>query len=152
MSITYIGGDLFEGIKAARKPLLIPHVCNDAGRWGKGFVLDLGRHFPLAKKIYSETPSHRLGEVKIVLVSKGIYVANMIAQHGVGGVRPLRYSALVDCMGTVRGRWSRERGGIHAPMFGAGLGGGNWNFIEALIQEIWCDAGYSVTVYRKGGQ
>jgi hypothetical protein len=26
---------------------------------------------------------------------------------------------------------------IHAPKFGSGLAGGNWNFIEELIKDIW---------------
>jgi hypothetical protein len=28
---------------------------------------------------------------------------------------------------------------IHAPKFGSGLAGGNWNFIENLIEDIWID-------------
>ena len=26
---------------------------------------------------------------------------------------------------------------IHAPKFGSGLAGGNWNFISCLIEDIW---------------
>jgi hypothetical protein len=26
---------------------------------------------------------------------------------------------------------------IHAPKFGCGLAGGNWNFIQDLITDIW---------------
>jgi len=164
VNITYVEGDLFEGIKTAPKPLLIAHVCNDAGKWGKGFVLPLGRHFPVAKKCYLAKWDHGvsrgcqrvkvLGEVQILLVSAGIYVANMVAQQGVGGPHPLRYSSLVTCLDEVRVRYGGiyAHGGIHAPMFGAGLGGGNWRFIEVLIQEIWCDAGIPVTIYQLVGQ
>jgi hypothetical protein len=28
---------------------------------------------------------------------------------------------------------------IHAPKFGSGLAGGNWNFISELINDVWYD-------------
>jgi hypothetical protein len=34
---------------------------------------------------------------------------------------------------------------IHAPKFGCGLAGGNWNFISELINDIW--GKFFVTVY-----
>jgi hypothetical protein len=37
---------------------------------------------------------------------------------------------------------------IHAPKFGCGLAGGNWNFIENLIQDIWNS--YNITIYNYG--
>jgi len=39
---------------------------------------------------------------------------------------------------------------IHAPLFGSGLAGGNWDFIEELINEIW--DGYDITVWQLAGQ
>jgi hypothetical protein len=36
---------------------------------------------------------------------------------------------------------------IHSPKFGSGLAGGNWNFIEELIKDIWYDC--EVFVYSK---
>jgi hypothetical protein len=39
-----------------------------------------------------------------------------------------------------------EKVEIHCPKFGSGLAGGNWAFIEDLIEDIW--GKYSVTVYN----
>ena len=38
---------------------------------------------------------------------------------------------------------------IHCPKFGSGLAGGNWHFIENLIEDIW--TAYFVTVYNYPG-
>jgi hypothetical protein len=35
---------------------------------------------------------------------------------------------------------------IHAPKFGSGLAGGNWNFISDLIEDIW--GKYNVFIYN----
>jgi O-acetyl-ADP-ribose deacetylase (regulator of RNase III) len=154
VDITYVDGDLFEGVKVAIRPLLIAHVCNDVGRWGAGFSGVLSRHFPIAEKCYCAAAKTKrlglLGEAQVVLVAPEVYVANMVAQHGVGrnlGRAPLLYGSLLSCMQTVTRRASSIKG-IHVPMFGAGLAGGSWCTIEAFIQETWCDAGIPVTVYR----
>lgn len=173
MPIKYVEGDLFADLKNATAPTIIPHVCNDIGAWGAGFVVPLGRIFPVARESYlswgngkptgnssykggcwdnmlNRPDMFRLGHTQIIQVQDQprVYVANMIAQHRVGGERPLRYKALVECLVSVaedaRG-WAGSE--IVAPMFGSGLAGGDWNFIEVLIDEIWVQAGINVTIY-----
>jgi len=100
-----------------------------------------------------------LGKVQVIetVASKKapIFVANMIAQNGVRGPenpKPIKYEALVNCMQAVAER-SVHRSlqhypvEIHAPKFGSDLAGGNWSFIEELIEEIWKDFS-SVTIYQ----
>src|SRR5690606_12743464 len=43
--IQYEKGDLFEKIKIHQKDkhICIPHVCNDIGAWGSGFVVALSK-------------------------------------------------------------------------------------------------------------
>jgi len=36
---------------------------------------------------------------------------------------------------------------IHAPKFGCGLAGGNWNFVSELIRDIWSNI--PVFIYEK---
>jgi hypothetical protein len=36
---------------------------------------------------------------------------------------------------------------IHAPMFGAGLGGGNWEIIEQLVMDSWVEKGVETNIY-----
>lgn len=151
---TYWKGDLFENIAKLKKDIIITHVCNDIGAWGSGFVVPLERTFPKAAQAYRDLHKERrgtgqtlrLGEIQLVSVAENRQVANMIAQHEVGGPpRPIRYNALATCMDRV----SDFVGGneIHCPMFGASLAGGNWLFIEELIQDCWIGEGHKVFVH-----
>lgn len=170
--IKYVEGNLFENIKGLSN-ITIPHVCNDVGLWGSGFVIPLGRYFPKAQQEYLAwykdekigastlrgvgfAPARfALGETLMVKVDEknNIWVANMIAQHNVGGGRPLRYNALVKCMETVVSLPAPpEEISIHAPLFGSQLAGGKWEFIAELIQDIWVDRGFNVTIHYLPGQ
>ncbi len=88
-------------------PGIIAHVCNDLGQWGKGFVLPLGKRYPEAETAYREwakrkrDPPFALGQVQFVEVTPKLWVVNMISQHGIakrGGLPPVRYDALRDCL------------------------------------------------------
>ena len=140
--INYVEGDLFEGIKKSKckGTIFIPHVCNDKGAWGAGFVLPLAKYFPQARESYLKC-GPVLGLVDYVtIVDKtknhiDYIICNMVAQT-LGGERPLFYNHLVKCMEKVR-QCLDIGDEIHAPQFGAGLAGGNWHFIEKLIEDCW---------------
>lgn len=91
-------------------PILIPHVCNNVGAWGAGFVMALNRAFgggPMtAYKAWHEeakgdifSPQYLkpnnvqtkesgrfgLGEVQYVRIGNGITIANMVAQKNIAG-------------------------------------------------------------------
>jgi len=89
-----------------------------------------------------------------------LYVANMIAQNGLpsaNNTRAINYLGLVKSMNTLA-RFIRSETGflkkteqieIHAPKFGSGLAGGNWNFISDLIEDIWGDFNVYIYGYSK---
>lgn len=157
----YVDGDLFAEIKKAPvgHKILIPHVVNNLGKWGAGFSGPLGEHFPVARRDYlmyfgggfdgiRAKGCLFLGDTRIVWANEGIRVANMVAQDGVGtSERRIRYDALVRCMEEVAKIAAGGEYAIHAPKFGAGLAGGNWDFIEELIRDCWIRRGIEVTVY-----
>lgn len=168
-SIKYVEGDLFAAIAKVERAVLVPHVCNDAGAWGAGFVVPLGRNFPAAqdryRKWYGGSPppeatypgglDFALGATQITQVREDgprVIVANMVAQHMTGGVRPLRYNALAACMDQVAS-WFDKLGDfeIHAPLFGSALAGGNWNFVEQLVVDCWLRRDADVTIYYLPG-
>ena len=139
--ITYKNGDVLSD--EIETPRIIPHVCNNAGGWGAGFVLALSRKWKEPEIAYRSLGSYILGEVQFVWVHSGIVVANMIAQHGYGAHDrkiPLDYGALGNCMCKV-GDWQHNdlQFSITAPRFGAGLAGGKWGEIETMINSIWAD-------------
>jgi hypothetical protein len=159
MKIKYVMGDLFAHFPAnlpEGRKAVIAHIVNNQRAWGAGFVVPLGKKYPKAQESYlsrwSDDNSRSLdkGQVDYVRVSEDppIFVANMCAQT-LGGKRPLDYDALVSCMRNVgdQAESNRENYQIHAPMFGSGLAGGNWDFIVNLIEDIWLARKLEVTIY-----
>ena len=164
--IQYKNGDLFEYISDKHLDpsvnIIIPHITNDIGAWGSGFVVPLGKQYPKAQDSYIKSYVDHdnanipmLGNCQIVDCGCNTYVANMCAQTGILGhstgdrnmvnMKPIRYAALVDCMRNVASFADANSCQIHCPKFGSDRAGGNWYFIEELIQEIWEQ--FSVTVY-----
>src|SRR5438270_12565670 len=98
--IRFLKGDATSPQAAGAK--IIAHVCNDRGRWGKGFVLALSARWPEPEAAYREWSRGRaendfgLGAVQFVQVGPGLWVANMVGQHGLRGGRtpPIRYEAV----------------------------------------------------------
>ena len=167
----YVKGDLFKGIKG-KKNVLIVHVVNDKGAFGSGFVVPLGDNFPWCEEAYHRwhegkvsmnlyntwkstpdgiqggKPKFELGQTLFVEDNQKMlepWVAHCCAQT-LGGKRPLFYNKLADCMEQVALVCQELKLNIHAPKFGSGLAGGNWDFIENLIEDIW--GHLSVTIYE----
>ena len=166
-----IRGDLFDYVEKITRSgndgssIIVPHVCNNINSFGAGFAEQLSKHYPIVKENYhllgSNFLRNSLGYVQFVEVYRDstfghrLIFANMIAQNGTiskKNYRPLNYLALVKCMNQINMFISKNfnndtRIQIHAPRFGSGLAGGNWNFIEDLIVDIWKTV--SVLIYLK---
>ena len=84
--------------------IIIPHICNDIGAWGKGFVLALSKRWKAPEKQYKlwyqEKEGFALGAVQFVQVEENIWVVNIIGQHKIQaiqeetGIPPIRYEAV----------------------------------------------------------
>jgi O-acetyl-ADP-ribose deacetylase (regulator of RNase III) len=143
----------------AKGPKIIAHVCNDRGGWGKGFVLAVSRRWPQPERDYRDWYRHRagndfaLGAVRVIEVQQGLWVANMIGQHGTrAGSQgpPVRYPAVDQCLHTLGDHALNLGASVHMPRIGCGLAGGRWDRIEPLVQERLCARGVAVTVYDHG--
>lgn len=133
--------------------VVIPHVCNNVNVFGGGFTKDLAFNYPIVKENFHLLSNPKLGKVQYVEVAKNshygykLVIANMIAQNGTIGPknpRPLNYAALSFCMTDVKNYCfdlknllDSTKVEIHAPKFGSGLAGGDWNFIQELIIDTW---------------
>ena len=160
MPLTYINGDATNPIGVGVR--IIPHICNDIGGWGRGFVLALSSKWKQPEREYrmwyrsghtidmfGHNERFSLGSVQFVDVGGGIIVANMIAQSGIystNGVPPIRYDSLRDCLTKVSAIALNIGASIHAPKFGAGLAGGDWGLVESMINDAF--NGIDVTVYE----
>lgn len=99
MTIQYLKGDATNPIGDDHR--VIVHVCNDLGKWGKGFVLAISKHWPKPEQVYKDSfkqePKPLLGDVQFVQVDESLTVVNIIGQHGVRSPRsktalaPIRY-------------------------------------------------------------
>ncbi len=160
-SIKYVKGNLFDVVNHSSN-VIIPHVCNNVGKWGAGFVLALSKQWP--KELRQNSPEYMytinwkcqqiplpLCSAQYVRTSDDTVVVNMIAQNGIRHRKnptPIDYSALEKCMDSIRMRYGNRNYEIHAPKFGSGLAGGDWTVIEKLIEKIWIDGGIPVTIYE----
>ena len=139
MPIQYITGDATQPIGEGNK--IIAHVCNDVGRWGKGFVLAISKRWPQPRAEFFKLHARHslvLGMVQLVRVEKTIWVANMVAQRDIfarGGVPPIRYDALWECLKTLGLHAHQLRASVHLPRIGCGLAGGKWEQVEPLITD-----------------
>src|SRR5262245_12281524 len=153
-ALSFIKGDATSPQAKGRK--LIAHICNDLGKWGKGFVMALSARWPEPEQAYREWHRDRaesdfgLGAVQLVQVEPYIWVANMVAQHGVrGGTnrQPIRYEAVEECLEKLTLKALELSVSVHMPRIGCGLAGGKWELIEPLIVQTLCRREVPVTVY-----
>ncbi len=151
--IAYVEGDATK--PAGDGPHVIAHICNDEGKWGKGFVLAISRRWKEPeeqyRQQYKQEPKPRLGDVQFVLVEPQITVANMIGQHGIkrgtGGLAPIRYEAVEQGLAKVASYALKHGASVHMPRIGCGLAGGSWEEIEPIIKRTLTDKGVEVVVY-----
>lgn len=171
MTTRIIKGNLFDYIEQYIHQgqngysVIVPHVCNNINLFGAGFAAAVTNHYPIVKENYHLLGNHflknNLGYTQFVEVAKDksyghkLIFANMIAQSGIiskTNERPLNYLALCKSMVSVtnyiKNNFDSENPvQIHAPRFGCGLAGGDWNFIQNLIQDIWSNI--PITIYVK---
>lgn len=161
-SLNHVTGDATQ--PQGEGPKLLVHVCNDIGAWGRGFVLPLGKRFPAVKRAYGQwfagetSQPFALGEVQFVPVAPDLTVANLIGQHDIArknrpaALPPVRYEAIRQGLTRVREEARRTLASVHMPRIGAGVAGGDWAVIAAIIEEELTAHGLSVTVYDLPGE
>ncbi|MGE4197638.1 MAG: Appr-1-p processing protein [Phycisphaerales bacterium] len=166
--ITYLVGDATR--PQVEGPGVIAHVCNDAGKWGAGFTGALSKRWPFVERHYREwyrkdavIRPFGLGAVQFIPIvthgDAGIdafgFVANMIAQRGVGTDRVcVDYPSLRQCLERVASfalglapvRSSLVYS-VHMPRIGCGLAGGSWDEVEPLLVETLRAKDVPVFVY-----
>jgi O-acetyl-ADP-ribose deacetylase (regulator of RNase III) len=157
VTIRYIRGDATQ--PQAQGNRIIAHVCNDLGGWGKGFVVALSKRWEGPAAAYRAWHRGRsandfgLGAVQLVQVEPDVWVANMVAQHGMkpdSQGPPIRYEAVRSCLKKLAGEARKLGASVHMPRIGCGLAGGRWEEIEPIILDELVSQGVEVTVYDLG--
>lgn len=139
MKIEYRKGNLFE-----TDILHIAHGCNAQGVMGSGVARIVRDDYFEAYKFYAEQYDEhglKLGDVQFV-PANGKVIVNAVTQnlYGKDGKRFVNYEAVAECMRTINNILVQS-GETHVamPQIGAGLGGGDWRVIEAIIESELTD-------------
>ena len=143
--ITYTVGDATAPVGSG--PKIIAHICNDQGGWGAGFVLAVSRRWPEPEAEYRRF-AQPLGFCQLVQVATDLIVANMIVQRGFPTrERPcaVDYAALRIALEWVSRQASVRGATVHMPRIGAGIAGGDWTTIAAIIESVM--GAVPVTIY-----
>lgn len=151
--IQYIQGDATAPIGTG--PKIIVHICNDIGGWGRGFVLALSKKWKDPEQHYRQwyqsDEDFERGNIQLVKVEEGLWVANLIGQHKIRkdekGNPPIRYRAVKQGLDAVAKKATELGTSVHMPRIGCGLAGGKWEKIEPLIKATLLQQGVHVTVY-----
>lgn len=117
---------------------IIAHGVNCRAAIGSGVAGQIARLFPSAKSEYLrkfKEDGWRLGDVQFVFVEDKI-IANCATQYDYGrsGVY-VDYEAVASCLNKVFEFASAGSCGVAIPKIGTGLGGGDWDTINRIIQE-----------------
>lgn len=168
-NFSIIRGNLFEFIEPRIRSgntgssVIVPHVCNNIDLFGAGFAAAVSTHYPIVKENYhllgKNFLKNNLGYVQYVKVLEDknyehtLIFANMIAQNSTiskSNPRPLNYRYLVQSMididHFIKTKLKDHNIEIHMPKFGCGLAGGNWNFIQELVNDVWSN--HRIYIYQ----
>jgi O-acetyl-ADP-ribose deacetylase (regulator of RNase III) len=129
--VAYIKGDLLSS-----KATVIVHGCNAQKKMNSGVAKAVREKWPEVYKRYMETEYLKLGCVQVVRVG-GQYIVNAITQdqYGYDGNKYVSYDAIDSCMSKLAKLFPESSAMIAMPKIGAGLGGGNWQVIETIINQ-----------------
>lgn len=158
MSFKYKIGDLIEAVKNGEVNVFA-HGCNCYCTMGSGIAPLIKEAFP---KMYAadlkteKGDKSKLGTFTMAFLKNGSTAGfNLYSQYGYNrrkqGLRDLDYNALYDSMVEMKKALevftdgSVDKYKIGFPKIGAGLAGGDWNVIEAMIKSVFHDC--DVTVY-----
>lgn len=144
MKIKYVEGSLID---ASEKYIL--HGCNAQGVMGAGVAKLIRAKWPSAYLAYKASKQHngmRLGVITFASCSDGTVVFNGITQESYGwdsAVQYVDYWAVREVMQGMNFLAQSlddyvDRVGVPSiamPMIGAGLGGGDWDVISAIVEE-----------------
>lgn len=158
MSLKYKVGDLIKAVQDGEVNVF-GQGCNCFTTMGSGIAPLIKEAFP---KMYAadlktqKGDKAKLGTYTMAFLKDGTVAGfNLYSQYGCRGrkqgIRDLDYNALYDALVQMKKALQSFTDGsvadykIGFPKIGAGLAGGDWNVIEAMIKSIFHDC--DVTVY-----
>ena len=152
-----VDGDLIELAKRAEFDV-IAHGCNCHSTMGAGIAPQMAIAFGCDRFIMERIGSdvNKLGNIDYQTINVNeneLIVVNAYTQfnygrnHADGDAKPLSYEALTLCMKKINILFAGKHIGL--PKIGAGLAGGDWDLIKAIVQRELRDCKVTVVNYKK---
>ena len=128
---------------------IICHQVNTRRVAGAGLAKQIRDRFPGWYDDFRITTLEP-GDVSFCTVETGLLVANLAAQSGYGTkTRQTNYAALGKAALRVAQYAYRAGLPVHIPHgMGCGLGGGDWNIVQAILMDAFAFHNVSVTVWK----
>lgn len=158
--ISEIKGDLF-----ATDAQVIAHGCNTLGSMGAGVAKIIAAHYPEVLDPYRELCDRYrdrrralLGQLQMLEVTpvpaapNVRHIANLFTQLDIGThKRQVDYEAVRQALAALRDRLATSDFAavtrIAMPRIGAGLAGGDWSVLRAIIDEIFGASPVEVKIF-----
>lgn len=156
MAYNEVKGDLIKLAKEDKFDV-IAHGCNCFCTMGAGIAPLMAKafgcdKFPMEDYKYRGTIG-KLGNIDYrQMPSRDLVVVNAYTQYGFGAnhsdgsTSPIDYEALTLCMRKMNHTFKGQHIGL--PKIGAGLAGGDWNRIKAIIENEFKDCYVTVVVFE----
>lgn len=148
-----VKGDLIQLAMEGRFDVIV-HGCNCMHTMGSGIARQVKSQIPEAFEADLATRRRdrsKLGAFSSVLVARGsiaFTVVNAYTQYDWRGMGiKVDYDALERAFRAIGREWRGSR--IAYPMIGAGLAGGDWNKISAIIDEALIGQDHTLVVWEK---
>jgi O-acetyl-ADP-ribose deacetylase (regulator of RNase III) len=131
-------GDLISLAEEGRFDVIV-HGCNCFCAMGSGIAKTIKDKYPLAYQVDRQTEKgsrDKLGNYSSASVgyNREFIVVNAYTQFSYSRHKvDVNYEALKQVFATIKRDFSGKR--IGYPLIGAGLAGGDWNIIEAIIKS-----------------
>jgi O-acetyl-ADP-ribose deacetylase (regulator of RNase III) len=125
-------------------PSMVAHIVNDQGGWGAGFTGSITRTYGTAPMEHYKRVHRSQASVGIrhgfcsIWRGSFVQIMHMWAQRGyisTDNPHPLNMDDLDRCLNILFAQAKERELSVHMPKIGAGLGGGDWNEISAMIEK-----------------
>lgn len=134
----YIKGNLLDLLDEG-KINTIAHQVSTKGVMGKGLAKQIANRYPQVRKEYKTlctSTENTLGFVQVLSNGDDKTILNVFSQSGYGTTkRHTNYAAIAVAFALYLDTYKTPTIGI-PKYFGCGLGGGNWNTVEAIFKDL----------------
>lgn len=143
-----------DNILNAKNNVIIAHQVNCKNKMNSGVAKTLRNEYPIIFNSYtkycSKFGSNLLGKIQIVKISQEAEICNMFSQDNYGWDKKYTDSNhFKTCLIKLHDYALQTNKSIAMPYkIGCGRGGGDWNEIYMIIQEIFTESTVTLILYK----